>query len=224
MQLPYKYKFAWTFRVSDAEDPPIRARVSVRAAGGSPPSPRAMFSDKEPVDERIDEVEAARYRRAVEILQKATRSRKLRALWPNMEKLRSMYIDPSAAAAGAASNPLYSNVALAIRESLRVAPAVRHALNHAWRSLTTASGTWDAPTAPDVLNAWRYGKKTPRCGHTRGTWAHTGTRITQTNLLTSHNHPNPPRRSCTQARSGRKLEARRTLRLDRLSAGASKYR
>ena len=104
MQLPDKYKFAWTFRVSDAEDPPIRARVSVRAAGGSPPSPRAMFSDKEPVDERIDEVEAARYRRAVEILQKATRSRKLRALWPNMEKLRSMYIDPSAAAAGAASH------------------------------------------------------------------------------------------------------------------------
>ena len=106
----------------------------------------AMDSDEEPADARIDEVEAARYRRAVEILQRATRSRKLRALWPNMEKLRSMYIDPSAAAAGAASNPLYSNVALAIRESLRVAPAVRHALNHAWRSLTTASGTWDAPT------------------------------------------------------------------------------
>ena len=88
-----------------------------------------------------DEAEAAEYRRAITIVQRALRSRKLRNLWPNMEQLRAKFLDPKAIAAGAASSPWYSNFGLAIREGLRYAPEVVQALQSAWKTITTATGT-----------------------------------------------------------------------------------
>ena len=50
----------------------------------------------------------------------------------NLPKLRAAYLDPAAVAAGAASNPLYNDNALAAREALRTNPHIVGALDRAW--------------------------------------------------------------------------------------------
>ena len=96
---------------------------------------------------------SAEYLGALKILENAIRSRRLRRLWPDMEKLQSRYMDQAALAAGAGSNPLYSNFALAVREGLRFAPEVQQALSHAWLVCTSAAGTTAAPSGTRWTNA-----------------------------------------------------------------------
>ena len=103
-------------------------------------SDNATVEGGDPLANATDE-EIAEYKRAVAILQKAIRGRKLRQLWPNMEQLRARYLDPKALAAGASDSPWYSNFALACREGLRYAPQVVRGLNDTWNTLTAAAGT-----------------------------------------------------------------------------------
>ena len=72
-------------------------------------------------------------------LQRFQRRKKEGDLWrqllKDLPKLRADYIDEAALVAGAADNPLYSDLMLASREKLRADERVVAALDAAWRSL-----------------------------------------------------------------------------------------
>ena len=72
-------------------------------------------------------------------IQRLYRRRNDNAAWKmllgRLPELRKAFIDEEARAAGAEQNVLYSDLALAARESLRSNPLVRRALNRAWRAI-----------------------------------------------------------------------------------------
>ena len=78
-------------------------------------------------------------------LQRFQRRKKEGNIWQqllkDLPKLRADYIDEAALAAGAADNPLYSDMMLASREKLRQDEKVVAALDAAWRSLLAPGRT-----------------------------------------------------------------------------------
>ena len=82
---------------------------------------------------------------AASVVQRTFRNRSSSIAWStllaNVPKLRAAYIDQDAMAAGASSNPLYSDRMLAAREKLRDDPLVIRALDAAWESLVPAGRT-----------------------------------------------------------------------------------
>lgn len=89
-------------------------------------------------DDDDDDYEEALEASAVKI-QRLYRRRAENAAWKmllsKLPELRKAFIDEEARAAGAEQNVLYSDLALAARESLRSNPLVRRALNRAWRAI-----------------------------------------------------------------------------------------
>ena len=76
---------------------------------------------------------------AARVIQRCAKNMKIRRMFPSMEKLRSLFMDERALAAGAADSVWYKPAALAIREALRTAPEVVQALNDAWEACSAAA-------------------------------------------------------------------------------------
>ena len=60
------------------------------------------------------------------------RGQALLTLWPSIDRVRTLYLDESAVAAGAMNNPMYTDESLVHREALRSNPLVMSALSFAW--------------------------------------------------------------------------------------------
>ena len=56
------------------------------------------------------------------------------ALWPSLDKLRGLYVDEAAAAAGAKKSALYTDEMLVKREALKSNPLVTASLDLAWEA------------------------------------------------------------------------------------------
>lgn len=116
----------------------LRARIGASQAPATA-APAASSSYASALDEEQRIEDAAR------LLQRFLRRRKENASWAALMKmlpqLRESYLDEAAISAGAGSNPLYSNVALAAREQLRTNPSVVAALDELWDSCVPFGGT-----------------------------------------------------------------------------------
>ena len=107
---------------------------------GAPPPIRTFDSD----------ADAAKY------VQRKWRGRKIRKLlkmFPSLEQLKEMYLDPKARAAGAADSKWYTAQALKAREHVRLSADIEENCNHAWQCVIEASRHWVAVTAAGVAVA-----------------------------------------------------------------------
>ena len=90
---------------------------------------------------------------AVKYIQRKWKGRHLRrmlARFPSIDQLKSMYLDPKAQAAGAATSKWYTGLALAAREHVRLSDEVNDCCREAWIAINEAARHWAGERAREV--------------------------------------------------------------------------